>query len=364
MLIYACISSHGYGHAARQATVFSALHRLQPSWRLVVSTLIPSSFLNLAFQGIPIEHRSVRWDVGMVQADALGIDEARTLKSLQTLEQDLPQIVDQEATWLKSQKSPILILGDVPPAAATLADRLDVPLVWMGNFGWDDIYEPLGAPFNRYAAEAKTQYRQGQLLLRCPFSLPMNWELDEKHLGLTVSALRHPPTPLRHHLEQMERPRGLVGFGGLGFSLSANLFQRWSSHHFLMPTPTDLKLRATLEHQSNITFLPQNIRPFDVMPFCKRHIGKPGYSTFCEGLSQKLGMHVVERDGFAEASVLMDGLRLYGEHRIIKRESFNQGDWDLDQQLVEPTQPLLSTEGAEEAAKAISDTVTSIVHNN
>ena len=97
------------------------------------------------------------------------------------------------------------------------------------------------------------------------------------------------------------------------------------------------------------------------MPFCDRLLGKPGYSTFCEALSQNLGMHVVERDGFAEASVLMDGLRLYGHHRVLSRHALNKGEWELDQKLVDAVRPVASKQGAEEAANALAMVATSTV---
>ena len=354
MLIYVCLSSHGFGHAARQATVLSALHRLQPSWRLVVSSLVSADFLKLVCGAVPVEQRFVGWDVGMIQADALGVDQERTLDALRALDTDLPKRLDQEAAWLAVQSTPVLVVGDIPPAAAVLAERLGAPLVWMGNFGWDDIYEPLGGRFTEYAASARDQYRRGELLLRCPFSLAMHWGLNEQQLGLTVSDLREIPPPLHQHLEQIQKPLVLVGFGGLGVAIAPASFRLWPNHHFLMPAPVAPHLRANFECEANVTLLPESVRPFDVMPFCERHLGKPGYSTFCEALSQELGMHVVERDGgFAEASVLMDGLRLFGRHKILSRHALNQGEWELDQQLVDAIRPIASKQGAEDAAKAL-----------
>ena len=353
MLIYVCLSSHGFGHAARQATVLSALHRLQPSWRLVVSSLVSSDFLRLVCGSVPVEQRLVGWDVGMIQADALGVDQQRTLEALKDLDFKLPQLLNQEIAWLAKQNTPVLVVGDIPPAAAVLAQRLEAPLVWMGNFGWDDIYEPLGGLFSEYAASAKALYQHGELLLRCPFSLAMQWGLEEQQLGVTVSAVREVPAELRHHLEQLEKPLVLVGFGGLGVAIDPALFRLWPHHHFLIPVPVAPQLRANFANEANVTLIPHSVRPFDLMPFCERLLGKPGYSTFCEALSQDLGMHVVERDGFAEASVLMDGLRLYGQHRILSRQALNQGDWELDKPLVEAIRPIASKQGAEEAAQAL-----------
>ena len=353
MLIYVCLSSHGFGHAARQATVLNALHRLQPSWRLVVSSLVSSDFLRLVCGSVPVEQRLVGWDVGMIQADALGVDQQRTLEALKDLDFKLPQLLNQEIAWLAKQNTPVLVVGDIPPAAAVLAQRLEAPLVWMGNFGWDDIYEPLCGLFSDYAASAKALYQHGELLLRCPFSLAMQWGLEEQQLGVTVSAVREVPAELRHHLEQLEKPLVLVGFGGLGVAIDPALFRLWPHHHFLIPVPVAPQLRANFANEANVTLIPHSVRPFDLMPFCERLLGKPGYSTFCEALSQDLGMHVVERDGFAEASVLMDGLRLYGQHRILSRQALNQGDWELDKPLVEAIRPIASKQGAEEAAQAL-----------
>ena len=364
MLIYLCLSSHGFGHAARQATVLSALHQLQPSWRLVVSSLVSADFLKLACgSAVPIEHRPVGWDVGMIQADALGVDQEKTLRSLKALDRSLPQRLDQETAWITNQKTPVLVVGDIPPSAAMLAERLGAPLAWMGNFGWDDIYEPLGGPFASYAAAAKAQYRKGQLLLRCPFSLAMDWGLKEQEIGVTISALRELPSQLHFQLEQIQKPLVLVGFGGLGVAINPALFRLWPNHHFLMPEPLSPQLRDSFQSEINVTLLPERVRPFDVMPYCDRHLGKPGYSTFCEALSQGLGMHVVERDGFAEASVLMDGLRRYGNHRILSRDSFAQGEWDLEQPLVQAIHPMASKHGAEEAAEALAMVALSTVQH-
>ncbi|MAK15206.1 MAG: hypothetical protein CL860_00670 [Cyanobium sp. MED195] len=363
MLIYLCLSSHGFGHAARQATVLSALHRLQPTWRLVVSSLVSADFLKLACGAVPVEQRFVGWDVGMIQADALGVDQDRTLSFLMALDRSLPHRLDQESAWLAEQQTPVVVVGDIPPSAAVLAERIGAPLVWMGNFGWDDIYEPLGGLFTKYAASARAHYQQGELLLRCPFSLAMDWGLKEQELGVTVSGLRELPRPLRHHLEQIQQPLVLVGFGGLGVAIDPALFRLWPNHHFLMPAPVAPQLHAKLEWEANVTLLPQSVRPFDVMPYCDRHLGKPGYSTFCEALSQELGMHVVERDGFAEASVLMDGLRRFGNHRILSRDAFAQGEWGLDQPLVQPIHPMASKHGAEEAAKALALVASSTVQH-
>ena len=70
--------------------------------------------LNLLLGDAAIEQRSCQWDVGMVQADALGVDCAATLRALDELEQRLPALIEAEALWLASQGQPVLIIGDIP----------------------------------------------------------------------------------------------------------------------------------------------------------------------------------------------------------------------------------------------------------
>jgi hypothetical protein len=57
MLIYAALSSHGYGHASRTASVLTELAGLRPDWRLVVSSGLPASFMKLALGKVVHEQR-------------------------------------------------------------------------------------------------------------------------------------------------------------------------------------------------------------------------------------------------------------------------------------------------------------------
>ncbi len=356
-MIYVCLSSHGYGHAARQAAVLIELHRLQPQWRLVVSTDVDSQFLNLALQGVPFEHRKLRWDVGMVQANALAIDQIATLKALRDLQQEIPAQIAAEVSWIQSQRMSVLVLADIPPAAAELADQLGVPLVWMGNFGWDEIYAPLGDSFLNHAEAAAVEYARGQMLLRCPFSLAMDWGLPEQSLGITAPSLRLLPLELHQKLESFKGPIVMVGFGGLGFVLDSELFQRWPDHLFLMPKPRSVDTFLSMQSPDNVLYLPRSIRVVDALPYCSRYLGKPGYSSFCEAISLGVGLHVVLRDGFAESVALINGLQGHAAHRLLEREALELGEWELDQPLIPASQEPLAVDGSIAAARAVIEFV-------
>ncbi len=324
------------------------LAALKPDWRLVLSTALPEAFLQLSMGDVPFEHRLCRWDVGVIQADALGADAAATLAALHDLQLDLPELVEREARWLEAQHQPILVLGDVPPAAARLAKRLKVPLVWLASFGWDSIHAPMGPPFQPFVEHHRQLYAQGDLLLRCPLSLPMDWDLPEVRLGLTSSRPRLDLQRLAWelHLPPDRERVVLLSFGGLGMAIDPTLLARWPEHVFIGPEP----LLATVP---NGRCLPAGVRPLDLMPLTGRLITKPGYSSFCEAFSQGVGIHLVHRMGFAEAPVLEEDLRNHGWHRLLSQEAFLRGDWQLDQPLEPPRHGPLALDGAPTAARTI-----------
>ncbi len=358
MLIYACVSGHGYGHGSRTASVLTALRALQPDWHLVVSSTLSGVFLNTALEAaraIPgagrIEQRFCRWDVGVVQADALGADAPATLLALEALERQLGATVATEAAWLHDQGEAVLVLADVPPSAALLARALGAPLAWLANFGWEAIYGAMGPAFAPWATVALNFYRQGDLLLRCPLSMPMDWDLPTRALGLTCGTPRQDSAALRRELALPDDPSRcvLVSFGGMGFHLDPQVFAAWGAHEFVVADPRLVSAQAP----ANVRALQAGVRPLELMPLCGRLLTKPGYSSFCEALSQDVGLHVVHRDGFAEAAVLERALVRHGRHRLLSQSQLQLGDWQLDQPLVAPSGPQLQSDGAYQAAEAL-----------
>jgi len=128
------------------------------------------------------------------------------------------------------------------------------------------------------------------------------------------------------------------------------LFAHWPEQGFLMAEPVNPDDRTALEPVPNLMLLPKGLRPLDAFPYCVRHLGKPGFSTFSEAMALDVGLHVVERQGFAEVDALLAGLRNHGRHRLLSRSQLESGDWQLDQPLQAPTEPPLPTHGALQAA--------------
>ncbi|MFO7628675.1 MAG: hypothetical protein R6W06_03985, partial [Prochlorococcaceae cyanobacterium] len=348
MLIYVCISAHGFGHGARIASVLAVLAQRQSNWRFVLSTSLPDAFLAATFKSVPHTLRPCRWDVGVVQADALGVDAEATLTALAELELRLPAQLQREASWLEQQGEPVLILADVPPAALLLAEQLQLPLVWQASFGWDAIYGAMGPAFSGWKQHCLDLYRRGNHLIACPLAMPMPWGLPRTDVGLTAAAPRWDGEHVRRLLD-LPAERGacvLICFGGLGYGLEPGLLRLWPGHRFVVVDPR-------LAQEPNARLLPDGWRPLDAMAACGRVISKPGYSTFCEALSQGVGIHLVHREGFAEAAVLEAALQRHGWHRLLSQEQLLAGDWQLDQPLLPPLQGCLPGDGAAAAAACL-----------
>jgi len=330
MLLYACISAHGFGHGARTCAIVRYLARDHPQVRVVLSSSLPPWFLDGHPQGIPHQRRRVRWDVRAIQRDALTIDQEATGCALQTLEQDLPALIRREATWLARQEGPFLIYGDNPWVAVLLAEQLGCS-VWMGgNFGWDDIYRPWGGWFAERAKAYGAAYRRAHGLLRMPMGLAMDWGLPEISLGLVLPPAQPAAVPVQQRRSlglRTTRERTLLCcFGGLGLPVANPAPQVCSGQW------TVLDFGNSLPRCAAIKSLQSPWQPQQLMPLCGLVLTKPGFSTICEAMGHGCGLILVERHGFAEASALCRGARNHGFHQEERGAPPFRGEGDSDQQ--------------------------------
>ena len=360
MLLYACISAHGFGHGARTCAIVRHLVRDHPQVRVVLSSALPSWFLDSHLQGVPHQRRWFRWDVGAIQRDALTIDQEATRLALQTLEQNLPALIQQEAIWLAQQKGPFLVYGDNPWAAVLLAEQLRCP-VWLGgNFGWDDIYRPWGGWFEERALIYGATYRRAHGLLRMPMGLAMDWGLPEVSLGLVLGSAQ-PAAVLTQQrrslaLHNTREYTMLSCFGGLGLPV-ANLAPQVCSGQW-----TVLDFGDSLPKCATIKSLHPPWQPQQLMPLCGRVLTKPGFSTICEAMGHNCGLILVERHGFAEAAALCHGVQQHSFHRLITAQQLQAGDWGLAEPLLPPLHGPLSKNGAQAASHHLAAVLMADVH--
>jgi hypothetical protein len=349
-IVYAAITNHGFGHATRMAAVLAAIRQRCPDVLMILTTTAPRWLLESYLPGDFIQ-RPRAFDVGVIQADSITMDQEATRLKLEEIRAKQTQIIAGEVSFIRQNKVD-LVLADIPPLAAPIAHYAEIPCWMISNFGWDFIYRPWGDSFREITDWIEDCFHECDRLFRLPFHEPMSAFQNQMDVGLTGGSPRYSEQTLREQL-QIKTPIDrtiLLTFGGL--SLQAipyqNLvhFPNWQFITFDQNAPD-------LENLIKITS--HDFRPVDLMPICHAVISKPGYGTFSEACRLGVPVITITREGFAETPLLLEGIQDYATHRILSPADFFAGPWDfLEQPLNSPRcADCLSSDGNETIATAV-----------
>jgi hypothetical protein len=352
-ILYLAITNHGFGHATRAAAIAATIQKLNPNLTLILATTTPRSVLE-AYLPEDWIHRPRALDVGVIQSDSMTMDLPATLARLHQIQADAKSVIASEANFLKQNRVG-LVLADIPPLAAPIAQAAGIPCWMMGNFGWDFIYRAFGSEFDAIADWMADQFRQCDRLFRMPFHEPMSAFSQITDVGLTGSLPRFSPGEIEatFHLTDIPREkRVMITFGGLGLGkIPYKNVQSFPDHQFIC-----FDVNAP-EFPNLIRVDDRFYRPIDFMPVIGSLISKPGYSTFSEACRFGVGIISIRRQGFAESPILLAGIQAYAHHQIIELEEFYADDWSfLSQPLQSPQQSEpLDTMGNQAIAQAVID---------
>ncbi|MFM7369767.1 MAG: glycosyl transferase, partial [Sphaerospermopsis kisseleviana] len=112
----------------------------------------------------------------------------------------------------------------------------------------------------------------------------------------------------------------LLTFGGLGLqAIPYNNIEKFSDWQFITFDASAPNLPNLIKVQN------RQYRPVDFMPICSRVVSKPGYSTFAEATLLGLPIITIPRHDFAEADLLLAGIKNYNHHQIITPTEFFDG---------------------------------------
>lgn len=351
-ILYFAITSHGFGHAVRSAAVAATIQKMNPEILLILVTTAPRWLLEAYIPGDFI-YRQSRFDVGVIQSDSLTMDKSATWQRWQELKAKERSIVAREVDFIKTNQVG-LVLADIPPLAPEIARLAGIPCWMATNFGWDFIYRDWGGEFGELADQISVSYGKVDRLFRLPMYEPLKAFPLVSDVGLTGGDPRHSKAELTaiFNLQQPQARMILLTFGGLGLQQipyqNLELFPDWQFITFDRQAPDLPNLVKITDNQ---------YRPVDFMPFVDRVVSKPGYSTFAEALRLDCPITSLTREDFAEAVVLLEGLRTYGHHQIITPDEFFQGNWDVLHQPCHPPQQSepVRKDGNEAIAQAVID---------
>ncbi|HEY9908788.1 MAG TPA: glycosyl transferase [Thermosynechococcaceae cyanobacterium] len=334
-ILYLAITNHGFGHTTRLASVAAEIQRRCPEVLLILVTTAPRWLLETYLPGDFIL-RPRALDIGVVQSDSLQMDKAATLEQLRQLRSRQASLIAAEVDFIR-QNRVSLVLGDIPPLAASIARAAGVPGWMVSNFGWDFIYRSWGGEFLELADWISDCFGQCDHLFRLPLHEPMGAFPTITDAGFTGGIPRYEVGELQEKLG-LEKERDhtvLLTFGGLGLEqIPYPNLQRFPDWQFITLDRHAPELPNLLKLDG------RQYRPVDLMPLCGRVLCKPGFSTFSEACRTGTPIVSITRENFAEAPLLTDGVKQYLPHRILSPEEFFESGWEF---LLQPMQPPLQT---------------------
>src|SRR5688572_26577002 len=226
------ISGHGVGHATRSIEVINHILAKRPETRVGVRTSAPRWLFDLTVKG-KVTYSTLECDTGVVQADALTLDEADSIRRAAAFHSDLVTRAASETRSLRELGAG-LIVGDIPPLAFAVGASAGIPSIGLGNFTWDWIYADY--PRVRLAPSLlpaiRGAYSKGSMALRLPMSAGFE----------SFSNVKDIPFIARHAAKSREevakilklpadKPLVLASFGGFGLpALDTDVLSRFKKY--------------------------------------------------------------------------------------------------------------------------------------
>lgn len=350
------VSPHGFGHAARSASIMAAIWELDRSTQFDIFTTIPARFF-ASSDTFPFNYHSLVTDIGLVQRDPFHEDLPETLRRLDDLIPFEPSLIAGVAEQLGRLKAD-LVLCDIAPMGILVAKEAGVPSVLIENFTWDWIYRGFTEnadelnPYIDYLGRifASAQYRVQTQPICDPYPAA------DLVAGPASRKVRTSRTEIRQRLNLTEEHIvAMITTGGVaknyGFLRKLNDDQQ---HHFLIPGAS-----TAVAIQDNLILLPTYSEFFhpDLVNASDVIIGKAGYSTIAEVYYAGLPFGFVSRPTYPEHGPLADFIGNEMSGVVIEETEFQSGDFALhlehllDMPRIQRSEP----NGAEQIAEFLMD---------
>lgn len=351
------ITAHGYGHGVRSCEILEALRATAPDLVRTVVTALPSPFLETRITP-PFTHRNRSFDVGMVQLDSIRIDLDATEHALRVLCENWEQEVLDEGRWLAAVGATVVV-ADIPGIPMEAARRIGIPVVAVGNFGWDWIYsgdrrfsDPARVVWRTAVDRFANAYAKADLLLRLPFAEPMAAFPKQIDLPLLGSPGQERRKEIAIHTGADPRRRWvLLSFTTL--DLTQDALRRLES----LADDYELFTVRPLEFAGRFRAIDPARFPFkDVLASADAVVSKPGFGIVSECILNAKPLLHAERTDFREYPILLAAIERYLQHRLLPAEALYDGRLELalaELWRAERPRETLVAGGAEIAAHSI-----------
>jgi hypothetical protein len=299
--------------------LIEALSQATPSIRIMIRTNAPRWLFSNCIETVRGEV-----DVGVIQSDSLTVDVATSVSRAVGFEEQRPLLAEEEAGRLQSLE-PRAIVSDIPPLACAVGARLGVPVLAIGNFGWDWIYHRLTPADPRAGDVARSiaaSYSMTTVLLRLPLHDTMQAFPRIEDVPLIAHLASGNRSAARQLLSLAEdRVAALLPFGGLGGDMDLAKLTNTPEVTFLVPR------EARLQVPPNVVTYDRDAVPYeDILAACDLVVMKPGYGTVADCLANHLPMVYTTRSHFAEEEILVPTMHELGRAAFVSRSDLYEGN--------------------------------------
>ncbi len=344
------VSHHGFGHAARSASIMSALKVILPSIQFEVFTQTPAWFFKNSLT-TPFSYNSCLTDIGLVQRTPLLEDLPKTVDLLDDF---LPfdSVAIANLSRKVAEKKCDLIVCDIAPIGIKIAEKIGIPSVLIENFTWDWIYQGYET---RYPKLGKPISYLQKLFDSADYHIQAEPVCRSRNVDLCVNPVsRSVRTPAGRVRKALGIPNDkklvVITMGGIPEKYdSLAQLRKERKIHFVVPGGNDC-----LSVQDNIILLPYKSDFFhpDLINASDAVIGKVGYSTLSEIYHAGVPFGYISRPDFRESEILAAYIDKHMNGISLTDGEYQSGGWisRLSELLVLPRVRRSDPNGANQAA--------------
>ncbi|MBN1521115.1 MAG: hypothetical protein JW928_01175, partial [Candidatus Aureabacteria bacterium] len=319
------VSPHGFGHAARAASVMLAMRELDPETGFEIFTEVPEWFFTDSLRG-PFGYHPLLTDIGLVQLTPLKEDLSATLRALDEFLPFKKSHVKSIADKVKDLGCRVIV-SDISPLGLVVAREAGIPGVLVENFTWDWIYQVYAREeerLDRHAAYLKSRFLMADYHVQTE---PVCLKTDPDITVPPISRARRTSSEeIRKALDLS--PDAKVVMITMGGVPEKNHFlerlEDFPEATFLIPGGSTEKMR-----RNNLVLLPFHSDFFhpDLIHASDAVVGKAGYSTLAEVFAAGIPFAYIIRPMFRESDVLDSFMRKNMEGFAVTGEDYSSGEW-------------------------------------
>jgi L-arabinokinase len=334
------ISGHGFGHASRCIEVINAVLATRPETRIGVRTSAPRWLFDLTVKG-KVTYSTLECDTGVVQIDALTLDEADSIRRASSFHSDLVTRAASETRVLRELGAGIIV-GDIPPLAFGVGGASGIPSIALGNFTWDWVYADY--PRVRLAPSLLPAIRGAYGKASMALRLPMSAGFDVLNNVRDIPFIARHASKTREEVVKIlklphEKPIVLASFGGYGLpGLDSDLLAKFKKYTVVTTatipmsrarkdTPLVEKKGAFFSINEEAMYV-VGVRYEDLVAAADVLVTKPGYGIISEAIANDTAVLYTSRGHFPEYDILVDEMPRYVRSAFISHDDLFAGKWE------------------------------------